>query len=109
MKIIARIILLTNFVLAAFFIQSLEAAAPSPRYAHTADIKRSFEKFFELNPKAISWRHNYARYAYWCEQWDVLQEQINLMGEEINYSYFGGREEFDKMVKLAAEHGAETK
>ena len=73
------------------------------------DIKLSFEKFFERNPKAISWRHNYARYAYWCRQWDVLQEQINLMGDDINYSYFGGREKYDAMVKLAVENGAAAK
>jgi hypothetical protein len=73
------------------------------------DIKLAFERFFELNPKAISWRHNYARYAYWCQQWDALQEQINLMGDEINYSYFGGREEYDEMVRLAAEKGSSEK
>lgn len=72
------------------------------------DIKLSFERFFELNPKAISWRHNYARYAYWCQQWDALQEQIGLMGDDINYSYFGGREKYDEMVKLAAEKGSAT-
>jgi hypothetical protein len=72
------------------------------------DIKLSFEKFFKLNPKAISWRHNYARYAYWCQQWDVLQEQIELMGNDINYSYFGGREKYDEMVRLAAEKGSPT-
>jgi len=33
----------------------------------------------------------------------VLNEQIKLLGG-VNYDYFGGRAEFDKMVKLAAEH-----
>lgn len=70
------------------------------------DIKLSYEKFFEKNPRAIGWRHNYARYAYWCRQWDVLQEQLKLMGEDVNQSYFGGREKFDAMVKEAAEHTA---
>ena len=67
------------------------------------DLKSSFEKFFTLDPEASSWRHNYARYAYWCGQWESLNEQIKLLGE-VNYDYFGGRAEFDKMVKLAAEH-----
>jgi hypothetical protein len=69
------------------------------------DLKASFEKFFRLEPKAVSWRHNYARYAYWCEQWEDLNEQLKLMGE-INYAYFGGENEYEKMVALAKEHQA---
>jgi hypothetical protein len=68
------------------------------------DIKTSFEKFFGRNPKAVSWRHNYARYAYWCEQWDTLNEQLDLMGDNINYEYFGGLDAFDKMVQLSRAH-----
>ncbi len=68
------------------------------------DIKESYDKFFSKNPNATGWRHNYARYAYWCEQWDVLLEQIPLLGDEINYDFFGGQEAYDKMVKQAEEH-----
>ena len=73
------------------------------------DVKLSFDRFFELNPKAVSWRHNYARYAYWCRQADALREQIALMGNEISYDYFGGREKYDEMVKFAAENGEPVK
>ncbi len=38
-----------------------------------------------------------------AEQWEVLNRQIPLLGE-INYEYFGGKDEFDHMVKLAKEH-----
>ena len=41
------------------------------------DIKASVEKFFQLNPDAVSWYHNYAWYAYHCEQWDVLNQFRN--------------------------------
>jgi hypothetical protein len=67
------------------------------------DVKASFERFFTLHPEAFSWRHNYARYAYLCEQWDSLNEQLKLLGE-VNYDYFGGKAEFEKMASLAAEH-----
>jgi hypothetical protein len=67
------------------------------------DLKASFEKFFQLNPDATRWRHNYARYAYWCEQWDDLNEQLKLLGE-INYEFFGGIDEFEKMAALAKTH-----
>jgi hypothetical protein len=67
------------------------------------DIKAAFDRFFELNPDVGGWHHNYALYAYKCEQWDELNRQLALLGP-ISYEYFGGREEFDKMVRLAKEH-----
>ena len=55
------------------------------------------------NPNETSWYHNYAWYAYHAEQWDTLNEIIPKLGP-INYSYFGGQDEFNKMVQLAKEH-----
>jgi hypothetical protein len=69
------------------------------------DIKAAFEKFFWLNPNVIGRHHNYARYAYRCEQWDELNEQLAQLGP-VNYGYFGGKEAFEKMVRLAKEHTA---
>jgi hypothetical protein len=71
------------------------------------DIKGAFEKFFELNPDAISWRHNYAWYAYACGQWDDFNEQVQKMGE-VNYAYFGGKEKFEEMVDYAREHATKN-
>lgn len=71
------------------------------------DIKASFEKFFRLNPAEIGWRHNYARAAYTCEQWKDLNEQLKLLGP-VNYAFFGGSDEFDKMVRLAKEHAEQS-
>lgn len=67
------------------------------------DVKHAFERFFELNPEQIGWRHNYAKYAYLCEQWDDLNRQLKLLGE-VNYDFFGGKPAYDKMVRLAKEH-----
>jgi hypothetical protein len=64
------------------------------------DIQSAFEKFFSLNPNAIGWRHDYAKYAYQCEQWDVFKKQIKFF-QGTNYYYFGGRENFDRMVSNA--------
>jgi|GEM_PF-212234 len=72
-----------------------------------SDIQMAFEKFFQLNPDATSWYHNYAWYAYHCGQWRKLNELIPKLGP-VNYSYFGGKAEFDKMVSLAREHAGET-
>ena len=72
------------------------------------DIKAAFDRFFELNPDATSYYHNYVWYAYKCEQWDKLNELIPKLGP-VNYAYFGGRDEFDKMVQLAKEHASKPK
>jgi hypothetical protein len=67
------------------------------------DVNPAFEKFFRLNPQETGWHHNYALYAYRAEQWTELNKQLGLLGP-VNYDYFGGKEEFDKMVRLAKEH-----
>jgi len=69
------------------------------------DLQSAFEKFFSLNPNAAGWRHNYAWYAYSCERWDDFNKQLTLFGTT-NYTYFGGREAFEHMVKTAREKSA---
>jgi hypothetical protein len=71
------------------------------------DVKQAFDKFFRLNPDASGWHHNYALYAYRAEQWDELNRQLKLLGP-VNYSYFGGKEAFDKMALAAKEHSAKA-
>ncbi len=72
------------------------------------DIKASFDRFFELNPKAVGYYHNYAWFAYHCEQWKTLNDLIPKLGP-INYEYFGGKAEFDKMVNLARQNSGTQK
>jgi hypothetical protein len=69
------------------------------------DVKAAFEKFARINPQVTSWHNGYARYAYRAEQWADLNRELKLLGP-VNYGYFGGKEEFDKMVRLAREHQA---
>ncbi len=72
------------------------------------DIQSSFEKFFQLTPNDTAWRHNYALYAYRCEQWDAFNAQLKLIGP-VHYEFFGGKEEYEKMVKQAKEHAGASK
>lgn len=67
------------------------------------DVAKSFDRFFELNPNEIGYYHNYAWFAYKCEQWQKLNELIPKLGK-VNYDYFGGKVEYDKMVQLTKEH-----
>lgn len=65
------------------------------------DIKSAFDRFFELNPDAVGWHHDYAHYAYLCGQWDEFLHQTTLFTSGTNYSYFGGKDAFDYMVETA--------
>jgi hypothetical protein len=67
------------------------------------DVKASFDRFFELNPSADGWHHDYAKYAFLCEAWPTLSEQIKLLGE-VNYDYFGGKAAYFDMVTKARAH-----
>jgi hypothetical protein len=67
-----------------------------------ADLRSSFEKFFQLNPNALNWRHAYFFYACKCEDWDEANRQMSQLGE-IDYTYFGGKAEFEKLVRTARE------
>lgn len=70
------------------------------------DIESAYHRFFELNPDAVAYHQNFARYAYRCEQWATLRAQLKLVGE-VNHAFFGGKAEFDKMVRLAESNGAQ--
>jgi len=74
-----------------------------------ADLKASFDRFFELNPGAVGSHHDFAWYAYQCGQWDEFNRQLSLFSTGTNYDYFGGKAEFDKMVQRAKDHSREPK
>ncbi|MDB6129624.1 MAG: hypothetical protein JWM04_731, partial [Verrucomicrobiales bacterium] len=69
------------------------------------DLHASFERFFELNPEAAGARHNYARAAYQCGKYDAFLEQVALF-PNTNFVYFGGKDQFDNMVKTASTRAA---
>jgi len=64
------------------------------------DVHFAFEQFFKLYPKATEYRHNYARYAIWCQKYPEFLEQVNLF-PTTNFAYFGGEEQFRALVDFA--------
>lgn len=74
-----------------------------------SDLQSAFEKFFSLNTNAVGWRHNYAHYAYQCEQWSDFNKQLPLFTWGTNYDYFGGRTTFDQMVQNARARLSDSK
>jgi hypothetical protein len=70
-----------------------------------ADINSAYTRFFELNPDATSWYHNYAWYAYQAAQWDTFNDLVPKLGQT-NYEYFDGKDNFDKMVEYSKKRAA---
>jgi hypothetical protein len=66
------------------------------------DMDKSFNRFFDLNEAAVGYRHDYAWYAFHAGRWQTFQQQLPLF-RGTNYAYFGGKPEFDRMVKTASE------
>jgi hypothetical protein len=72
------------------------------------DLKAAYEKFAKVNPDQTRFRYPYAWYAFRCGQTNDFVEQIKLIRKndgEVRYSYFGGKELFDRLWSRAT--GAE--
>jgi hypothetical protein len=66
------------------------------------DIDTAYKRFFELNPDAVGYRHDYARDAYRAKQYKVFLEQLPLFTAGTNYDFFGSKASFQSMVQLAS-------
>jgi hypothetical protein len=67
-----------------------------------SDIQFTFEQFLKLYPEEVGYRHNYARYAARCGEWQKFMNQIKLF-PSTNHAYFGGVERFNSIVQFADE------
>jgi hypothetical protein len=73
-----------------------------------SDIQSAYNRVFQLNPNDTDLYYYYARFAYRAEDWSKLKELIPRLGPKINYGFFGGKEEFDKVVQLAEENAGKS-
>jgi hypothetical protein len=65
-------------------------------------------KFYASLRAEQQYTYAYGLYAYQAGQWDTLNKIIPKLGP-INYSFFGGTNEFYKMVQLAKENASNPK
>ncbi len=72
-----------------------------------ADVRRSFERFFELNPNDNPRRNFYAKTAYDCGQWQVFLQQVALL-ERTNFLSFGGGDVFSDMLETAKKNAGSS-
>ncbi len=70
------------------------------------DIKAAFERYFSLHETDNGWRHSYILCAYRCRQWATVNEELGKL-DYVNYAYFGGEEEFNRMKAEAQRHTQE--
>ena len=71
-------------------------------------IKQALDKLIRLNPGVEDWHHNYALYAFRAEQWADLNRELKLIGRGVDYGFFGGKEEFDRITRIAKEHAGKA-
>ena len=72
------------------------------------DLQASFERFFDRNGEDNDWRHKYAVCALRCQQWRALDEQLSKL-KKINYDYFGGKDAFADLKRVAHERATKGK
>lgn len=79
----------------------------SPEYWHQShvqqDVQTSYERFFQLNPEYVRWRHNYAKDAFQCGLYQVFLDQLPLFTAWTNHAFFGEGERFQEMIAEATE------
>jgi hypothetical protein len=71
-----------------------------------ADINSSYERYLQDNPDDSSRIAYYARYAYYAEQWDKLNELAPKVSPNFYY-LFGGADQFEQIAQLARDHAGQ--
>jgi hypothetical protein len=76
-----------------------------------ADVQAAYEKFFQVNPDDKKDRYYYAQYAFVCGQWQAFNAQIKIIRDNdgaVDTAFFGGDDQFNKMVQQATAGGAKN-
>jgi hypothetical protein len=68
-----------------------------------SEIRSNFEYFFKLYPQEVGYRHNYARYAIYAQDWDEFLRQVQFF-PATNFTYFGGTQQFDQYLEFARKN-----
>ncbi len=68
-----------------------------------SDINKAYSKYLSAHPDDFKERQEFAKFAYDCEQWGELNNQLPQIGPPV-YKIFGGRAAFEKIVQAAKDH-----
>lgn len=74
-----------------------------------ADIQSAYKKFFGQNPDADAHRHDYARDAYRCGQYQLFLDQLARFKGRTNFAFFGGQTNFNGMIQHALAQVSQPK
>jgi hypothetical protein len=72
------------------------------------DVKSAYDKYLKANPKDLVEHKNYALLAYTGQHWDVLNEQLAVLGSK-NYSMLGDMDKVYDILAAAERHAAKPK
>lgn len=71
-----------------------------------ADISSAYERYLQDYPNDSSRIAYYARYAYYAQQWDKLNQLIPKVTPDY-YDIFGGTDEFERVAEVAKERAGQ--
>ncbi|MEP6757252.1 MAG: hypothetical protein ABJA67_17230 [Chthonomonadales bacterium] len=71
------------------------------------DVQSAYNKYLKAHPKDLLERSYYAVFAYSGSHWDVLNEQLLLLGSE-NYRLLGDEDKISDIVGAAKRHAAKS-
>lgn len=75
-----------------------------------SDVQKALNQLLKLNPEESGWHYNFFKFAYFAGDWTVAARELEAMGEVDDYTYFGGKEQFNEMTKrVRAETAAANK
>lgn len=64
------------------------------------DVQAAYERLLVLNPQSTYYYYKYAQAAYSAGKWRLFLDMVKKPGP-VNYSVFGGKDQFDLLVQSA--------
>ncbi len=71
------------------------------------DVQSAYTKYFKANPKDLKEHKDYAVLAYTGQHWDVLNEQLTVLGPD-NYGLLGDEDKIYDIVGAAKRHAVKS-
>jgi hypothetical protein len=67
-----------------------------------ADVRSVLLPMVKADPANVTFRNRYARWAHYCGQWKIADEQFKLLGNRVDLSVWGNQEAYDAARAEAA-------
>lgn len=68
------------------------------------EIQSVYEPLLKRVPNSLYHRTRYARFAVWCKQWKIAEEQFALMGDKFSYRVYSNSAVYKKVRDQVAQN-----